>query len=106
VGGFLAGHGAQKLFGWFGGGGIEGTTAWLESIGYRPGERWALLADLSECGGGMLTALGLFSPIGPIGTLGAMVVATIDVHGGKPIWATEGVLSWRSPTWPPPSRWR
>src|SRR5690349_9421584 len=50
VGGLLAGHGAQKLFGWFGGHGLEGTGGWLESIGLRPGKSWALMAGLSEFG--------------------------------------------------------
>ena len=90
VGGLLAGHGAQKLFGWFNGPGLEGTSGWLGSIGYQPAKRWAILAGLSEFGGGSLTALGLLHPIGPIATFGAMAVATIDVHGGKPIWASEG----------------
>ncbi|MFN8591782.1 MAG: DoxX family protein [Thermomicrobiales bacterium] len=90
VGGLLAGHGAQKLFGSFGGPGLEGTSGWLESMGYRPGKEWALLAGLSEFGGGALTALGLLHPLGPIATLGAMAVATLDVHGGKPVWATQG----------------
>lgn len=90
VGGLLAGHGAQKLFGWFNGPGLEGTSGWLGSIGYQPAKRWAILAGLSEFGGGSLTALGLLHPIGPIATFGAMAVATFDVHGGKPIWATEG----------------
>jgi putative oxidoreductase len=90
VGGLLAGHGAQKLFGAFGGPGLAGTTGWLESQGYRPGQQWAILAGLSEFGGGALTALGFLHPLGPIGTFGAMTVASLDVHGGKPIWATEG----------------
>jgi putative oxidoreductase len=90
VGGLLAGHGAQKLFGWFGGYGLEGTGGWLESIGYHPGKQWAMMAGLSEFGGGAMTALGLAHPLGPISTLGAMVIATIDVHGGKPVWASEG----------------
>lgn len=90
VGGLLAGHGAQKLFGWFGGPGLEGTSGWLASIGYQPAKSWAALAGLSEFGGGALTALGLLHPLGPIATLGAMTIATIDVHGGKPVWASEG----------------
>ena len=90
VGGLLAGHGAQKLFGAFGGHGLEGTGGWLESMGFRPGTQWALLAGLSEFGGGSLTALGLLHPLGPIATLGAMTVATVNVHAGKPIWVTEG----------------
>src|ERR687889_474144 len=58
VGGLLAGHGAQKLFGSFGGHGVEGTAGWLESMNLKPGRQWALMAGLSEFGGGVLTALG------------------------------------------------
>jgi putative oxidoreductase len=90
VGGLLAGHGAQKLFGWFGGHGLEGTGGFLESMGLRPGKSWALLAGMSEFGGGTLTSLGLLHPLGPLATLGAMTIAAVDVHGGKPIWVTEG----------------
>lgn len=90
VGGLLIGHGAQKLFGAFGGYGLKGTGGWLESLGLRPGDRWAVLAGLGEFGGGLLTALGLFHPIGPILTFGPMGVATGTVHAGKPIWVTEG----------------
>jgi putative oxidoreductase len=90
VGGFMIGHGAQKLFGSLGGFGIKGTAGWLESLGLRPGERWAMLAGGSEFGGGALTALGLASPIGSIGVIAAMSTATTKVHWGKPIWVTEG----------------
>jgi putative oxidoreductase len=90
AGGLLAGHGAQKLFGWFGGYGPAGTGGWLESLGLRPGKQWALLAGGSEFGSGVLTALGLGSPLGPIGMLAPMAVATRTVHWGKPIWAGEG----------------
>ncbi len=90
VGGLLAGHGAQKLFGAFGGPGLAGTAGWLASMGFNPSERWAMLAGLSEFGGGALTALGLAHPLGPISTLGAMSIASLDVHAGKPVWATEG----------------
>jgi len=90
VGGLLAGHGAQKLFGWFGGHGLEGTGGFLESMGLKPGKSWATLAGLSEFGGGTLTSLGLLHPLGPLATVGAMSIAAIDVHGGKPIWVTEG----------------
>ncbi len=90
VGGLLAGHGAQKLFGWFGGFGLKGTAGWVESLGLKPGQLWAAGASLSEFGGGTLTALGLFHPLGPIATMGAMVMATTKVHWGKPIWAMAG----------------
>jgi putative oxidoreductase len=90
AGGLVAGHGAQKLFGAFGGHGLKGTAGWLESIGMRPGKLWATLAGLSEFGGGMLTALGLGGPIGPITMQGAMLTAARKVHWNKPIWSTEG----------------
>lgn len=90
VGGLLAGHGAQKLFGWFGGDGLNGTSAWLAGMGYAPAKPWAVLSGVSEFGGGVLTALGLLHPLGPIATLGSMTIATLDVHRGHPIWAAEG----------------
>ncbi|MCA9881016.1 MAG: DoxX family protein [Thermomicrobiales bacterium] len=90
VGGLLAGHGAQKLFGLFGGAGLNGTSAWLAGLGYAPAKPWAVMAGVSEFGGGMLTALGLLHPLGPIATLGSMTIATLDGHQGRPIWATDG----------------
>ena len=90
AGGLLAGHGAQKLFGSFGGPGLTGTAGWLESMGLRPGKAWAGLAGISELGGGALMALGLGGPIGPIALQGAMATATRQGHRGKPIWAASG----------------
>lgn len=90
TGGLLAGHGAQKLFGSFGGPGMEGFAGFVESMGMKPGKPWAALAGLSEFGGGTLTALGLLNPLGPLGILGAMSIATVKAHGVKPIWAQEG----------------
>jgi putative oxidoreductase len=90
VGGFLAGHGSQKLFGAFEGHGLEGTGGWLESMGLRPGQIWAAAAGLGEFGGGTLTALGFLHPVGPLAMLAPMSVAWGRVHWGKPIWATAG----------------
>jgi len=90
IGGLLGGHGSQKLFGWFGGFGLQGTAGWLESMNLKPGHLWATGAGASEFGGGLLTALGLLHPLGPIGTLAAMIMATAKAHWGKPIWGTEG----------------
>ncbi|MFL5757296.1 MAG: DoxX family protein [Chloroflexota bacterium] len=90
VGGLLAGHGAQKLFGWGGGAGLEGTTGWLESLRLRPAKAWAHAAGWSEFGGGVLTALGFLNPIGPLAAMGSMLMATTKVHLGKPIWVTTG----------------
>ena len=90
TGGLLAGHGAQKLFGSFRGPGMEGTSGMMESMGMKPGKPWAALAGLSEFGGGSLTALGFLNPLGPLGIIGAMLIAAGKVHGVNPIWAQEG----------------
>jgi putative oxidoreductase len=90
LGGLLAGHGAQKLFGWFGGPGPEGTRGMMEKLELRPAKPWAFLAGASEFGGGILTALGALSPIGPLAIIGSMTMATATVHWGKPIWVTSG----------------
>jgi putative oxidoreductase len=90
TGGLLAGHGAQKLFGSFGGSGLSKTANWMESLGLRPGALWATLAGLGELGGGLLTVLGLGGSLGTILTVSSMKMATFKAHSGKPIWATAG----------------
>jgi putative oxidoreductase len=89
-GALLAGHGAQKLFGAFGGHGLEGTGGWLESMGLRPGRQWAFLGGASEFGGGLLMVLGFLNPLGPLSVIGSMAMATFKMHWGKPIWVTAG----------------
>jgi putative oxidoreductase len=89
-GSLLAGHGAQKLFGHFEGPGLEGTAGFMEMLGLRPGRPWAILAGISEFGGGVLTVLGLLNPLGPVGVIASMSMATARAHWGKPIWVTEG----------------
>jgi putative oxidoreductase len=59
-------------------------------LGLKPGRPWAVLAGLCEFGGGVLTLLGWFNPVGPIGIIGSMAMATRTAHRGKPIWVTEG----------------
>jgi putative oxidoreductase len=86
----MAGHGAQKLFGSFGGHGIAGTGQFFESLGLRPGQRHARLAGLSEFGGGLLLVLGLLTPLGAAAVIGVMTVAILTVHLPKGPWATEG----------------
>jgi putative oxidoreductase len=76
----IAAHGAQKLFGWFGGYGLKGTGGFFETIGFRPGIAFAAAAGLSEFGGGVLLVLGLFTPLGAAGALAAMLVAWVSVH--------------------------
>ena len=90
VGALMAGHGAQKLFGAFGGYGVAGTAGWLESLGLKPGKPWAIAAGAGEFGGGVLTALGLATPLGLLGVTGAMSMAIAKAHLGKPIWVTAG----------------
>jgi putative oxidoreductase len=89
VGGYVAAHGAQKLFGVLGGGGIEGTAKMFDSIGLRPGKEMAVLAGAAEFGGGVLTATGVASPLGPVAISGAMSVATA-VHRKAGPFAREG----------------
>ncbi|HEX3245195.1 MAG TPA: DoxX family protein [Chloroflexota bacterium] len=90
VGGLMFGHGAQKLFGWFGGYGLAGVGGFFESkLRLRPGKPWAFLAGVSEAGGGLLLALGLLTPLGSIGIIAAMVMAIILSHWGK-LWAQDG----------------
>jgi putative oxidoreductase len=90
TGALLVGHGAQKLFGAFGGKGLEGTGRSFRTLGLEPGHEWAEVAGASEIVGGGLTALGLFSPIGPITTTAPMIVAWRKKHGDKPIWSNQG----------------
>jgi len=90
VGLLVAGHGAQKLFGWFGGPGPKGVAGWLGSLGLRPASFWALMAGLSEFGGGLLLALGLLNPLGSLGITGAMLMAIIVAHWGKGLWNSNG----------------
>jgi len=88
VGLFFVGHGAQKLWGSFGGHGPQGTGQFFESLGIRPGLRNALAAGWSEVTGGALLALGLFSPLGALLIISVMTVAIITVHGKNGPWAT------------------
>ena len=76
----FAAHGAQKLFGWFGGYGIAGTSGWLESVGYRPGRAFATVLGLTEFAAGLLLALGFFGPVGPALIIAVMMVAMVTVH--------------------------
>jgi putative oxidoreductase len=92
LGSLMAAHGSQKLFGWFGGYGLDGTAAYFEQIGFRPGRRFALAAALSEVTGGLLVAAGLLGPIGPALMLAVMIVAVVTVHWGHGLFAmTNGV---------------
>ena len=86
----MAGHGAQKLFGVFDGPGLKGTAGFMETLGLAPGYIWGTAAAVSEFGGGTLTVLGLLNPLGPVGTISAMTMASTKAHWGKPIWVISG----------------
>ena len=90
VGLVLAAHGAQKLFGWFGGPGLKGFTGAMATRGLKPAQLWGLLGGLGEFGGGLLIALGLLSPLGSLGAIGAMAMAIALVHWSKGFWSTKG----------------
>jgi putative oxidoreductase len=76
----MASHGAQKLFGWFGGYGIAKTGGFFETLGFRPGAAFATAAGVSEMSGGLLLTFGLFTPFGAAAVLSAMLVAMVSVH--------------------------
>ena len=86
----FVGHGAQKLFGWFGGGGLKGTTGWIGSMGIRPAWFWAFMASISEFGGGVLLLLGFLNPLGSLGVTAAMLMAIAKVHWTKGFWSAKG----------------
>jgi putative oxidoreductase len=87
VGVLFIGHGAQKLFGWFGGYGPKGTGGWLDSVGIKPGVFMAVLAGLMELVGGVLFAAGLFTLIAGI-LIALVMVGTFKIHGKNGVWAT------------------
>ena len=76
----MAAHGAQKLFGWFGGFGLEGTAGFFETLGFQPGILFAAAAGTGELVGGLLIALGLLGVVGPAIVVGVMLVAIVSVH--------------------------
>ena len=91
VGGIFFAHGAQKLFGWFGGHGLEGTGQFFESgLGLRPGKRHATAAGLSEAVGGALLTAGALTPVASSMIIGTMTTAIRKVHAPKGPWVTEG----------------
>ncbi len=86
----MAGHGSQKLFGWFGGYGPDGTGQFMEGLGFRPGRRHALAAGTVEVVGGLLLAFGLLTPLGSALIASVMMVAAATVHGKNGFFITSG----------------
>src|SRR5579875_3495088 len=90
IGGYFFGHGMQKLAGWFGGAGPEGTGQFFESVGLRPGRQQAYLAGAAEVGGGALLAFGLFTPAAVSVLTGVMTTAVRHVHWKNGPWNGDG----------------
>ena len=85
----MIGHGAQKLFGWFGGYGLSGTAPFFEQLGFRPGRLFAFTASATEVVSGLLVALGLLGPVGPALMLSVMIVAAVTVHWQHGLFAAN-----------------
>lgn len=85
----LVGHGSQKLFGSFGGHGLDGTGGFFHAIGFRPGRQMAFIAGISEVGGGAALALGLLTPLAAAIVIGTLVVAG-SVHLAHGVWGQDG----------------
>ena len=90
LGGLFVGHGTQKLFGWFEGGGPEGTGEMMESVGLRPGRLQALAAGAAEAGSGALLAAGAATPLAAAGISGVMFTAVRRIHWKNGVWNTNG----------------
>ena len=91
IGGLFIGHGAQKLFGSFGGFGPDGTGQFFESsLGLAPGKPMAIAAGVSEAGGGALVALGAATPLGSCMLTSTMITAIWKVHRQNGVWASNG----------------
>ena len=90
IGILFIGHGTQKLKGWFGGPGIEGTAGMMESLDLHPPRRHAMAAGVAETAGGALLAAGLLTPLASATLIGVMVTAIRTVHAPKGPWITQG----------------
>ena len=90
IGTLFIGHGTQKLFGWWNGGGPAGTARFFDHIGFRPAQPLALLAGLAETGGGSLIVLGLITPVGATAVIGMMTAAGVVVHLPNGLWNSKG----------------
>jgi putative oxidoreductase len=91
VGALFFGHGTQKLFGWFGGHGLDGTAGFFEGkLGLKPGKRHATLAGASEAIGGALLTIGALTPVAAGLITGTMITAIRKVHAPNGPWVTQG----------------
>jgi putative oxidoreductase len=99
LGGIMAAHGAQKLFGWFGGSGPVGTAAGFRQLGYRAPLAMAYTAGLAELGAGLFLATGLLTPLAALGIAAVMVNAIVVVHWRNGFWNTNGGYEFNSLIW-------
>ena|SRR5215213_4033179 len=90
IGLLFVGHGAQKLFGWFEGHGLAGTTGFMQKMGFQPAKFWAVMSGLSEFLGGLSLVLGFLTPIGAAMIIGVMTMAITRVHAAQGLWNTGG----------------
>lgn len=91
IGLLMAAHGAQKLFGWFGGFGLRKTGGFFEQIGFRPGIAFAGVASIAEITSGLMVAFGFLGPIGPALMISVMIVAAISVHWEHGLFGSNGI---------------
>jgi putative oxidoreductase len=89
VGSLFVGHGTQKLFGWFGGPGLDATAASFEKLGMKPSRIHALAAGLAETGGGALLAVGYATPLAAATLTATMLTAIERVHAKNGPWAVN-----------------
>ena len=85
----MIGHGTQKLLGWFGGYGLNGSSGFVASRGFSPAKFWTATGSLSESVGGLLWLLGFLNPLGSIAIAAAMLTAIVGFHWPK-FWASDG----------------
>jgi putative oxidoreductase len=90
IGGLFVGHGTQKLFGWFGGPGLEGTEQMMGALDMRPTRANALAAGVTETAGGALVVLGAATPLAAASLIGTMATAIHKVHKPNGPWAAQG----------------
>jgi putative oxidoreductase len=86
----MAGHGAQKLFGWWGGPGVRGVHGWLDSMRFRGGWLPTVALVIAEFGGGLALALGLGTPFAAFAIVAAMIVAIATTHWSNGFWNGNG----------------
>ena len=89
VGVGLSLHGFQKLFGWFGGGGLSGTAGWFRSLGFGDGRAAAVLAGTGEVCGGLGLALGALTPLAAAAMIGVMTTAAFVNNAEGGFWSVS-----------------